>query len=89
MHGTVIQIAQADNVVIPFREPIFRDIRVRGILTASPNEGQDMLALAAAHGISVHTNAFDGLGEVDKVVELAHIGKMKGEGHRHCRQRAN
>lgn len=30
MHGTVIQIAQPDNVTIPFRELIFRDIRVIG-----------------------------------------------------------
>jgi propanol-preferring alcohol dehydrogenase len=80
MHGTVIQIAQPDNVVIPFRELIFRDIRVRGSLIASRNEARDMLALAAAHGISVHTNAFNGLGEVGKVVELAHSGKMKGKG---------
>ncbi|KAF2034617.1 NAD(P)-binding protein [Setomelanomma holmii] len=80
MHGTVIQIAQPDNVVIPFRELIFRDIRVKGSLIASPNEARDMLKLVAEHGISVHTNAFNGLKEIEKVVELAHSGKMKGKG---------
>jgi propanol-preferring alcohol dehydrogenase len=35
MHGTVIQIAQPDNVVIPFRELVFRDIRVRGSLIST------------------------------------------------------
>ncbi|KAH7069491.1 chaperonin 10-like protein [Paraphoma chrysanthemicola] len=80
MHGTVIQIAQPDNVVVPFCELIFRDIRVRGSLIASPNEARDMLALVARHGISVHTNAFNGLDEIAKMVELAHSGRMKGKG---------
>jgi propanol-preferring alcohol dehydrogenase len=80
MHGTVIQIAQPDNVVIPFRELIFRDIRIRGSLIASPSEARDMLALVAGHGIGVHTNAFNGLDEIEKVVELAHSGRMKGKG---------
>ncbi|KAH7072643.1 zinc-binding dehydrogenase-domain-containing protein [Paraphoma chrysanthemicola] len=80
MHGTVIQIAQPDNVVIPFRELIFRDIRIRGSLIASPSEARDMLALVAGHGISVHTNAFNGLDEIEKAVELAHSGRMKGKG---------
>lgn len=80
MHGTVIQIAQPDNVTIPFRELIFRDIRVRGSLIASPNEAQDMLQIVAEHNISVETNAFRGLGELEKLVHLAHSGKMKGKG---------
>jgi propanol-preferring alcohol dehydrogenase len=80
MHGTVIQIAQPDNVVIPFRELVFRDIRVRGSLISTPDEARDMLGLVAHHGITVQTNVFNGLGEIKKLVELAHSGKMKGKG---------
>lgn len=79
MHGTVIQIAQPDDVVIPFRELVFRDIRVRGSLIASPGEARDMLKLVAEHGISVETNAFQGLEKVHQAVELAHSGKMRGK----------
>jgi propanol-preferring alcohol dehydrogenase len=80
MHGTVIQVAQPDNVTIPFRELIFRDIRVRGSLISSPNEARDMLQIVAEHNISVETNAFKGLGELERLVHLAHSGKMKGKG---------
>ncbi|KAH7348265.1 chaperonin 10-like protein [Pyrenochaeta sp. MPI-SDFR-AT-0127] len=80
MHGTVIQIAQPQNVVIPYRELIFRDIRVRGSLISSPNEARDMLKVVAEHDISVNTNPFQGLADIEKLVELAHSGKMKGKG---------
>jgi propanol-preferring alcohol dehydrogenase len=33
MHGVLIQIAQPDNVVVPFQELVFRDIRIHGSLT--------------------------------------------------------
>jgi propanol-preferring alcohol dehydrogenase len=80
MHGTVVQIAQPDNVVIPFRELIFRDIRVRGSLIASPNEARDMLEIVAEHGVGVTTNKFKGLSELEACIELAHSGKMSGKG---------
>lgn len=96
MHGTVVQIAQVgvwglvvwsetnalqpENVVIPFQEIIFRDIRIRGSLICSPKEAQDMLQVVAEHNISVNTNAFNGLGEMEKLIELAESGKMKGKG---------
>lgn len=96
MHGTVVQIAQVgvwglvvwsetnalqpENVVIPFQEIIFRDIRIRGSLICSPKEAQDMLQVVAEHKISVNTNAFNGLGEMEKLIELAESGKMKGKG---------
>ena len=38
------------------------------------------MELVAEHGITVQTNAFQGLGEIEKLVELAHGGKMKGKG---------
>jgi propanol-preferring alcohol dehydrogenase len=39
-----------------------------------------MLDLVARFDITVNTNAFTGLGEIEKLVELAHSGKMKGKG---------
>ena len=65
---------------IPFQDLIFRDIRVRGSLISSPREAREMLKLVAEHGISVTTNAFNGLGEIEELVRLAGSGKMKGKG---------
>lgn len=79
LHGDVVQIAQPENVTIPFRELVFRDIHVRGSLISSTNEGKDMLDLVAQHGIEVKTNVFKGLKEVEKMVELAESGKMGGK----------
>lgn len=39
-----------------------------------------MLDVVAKHNISVKTNAFRGLNEIPKLVELAHGGKMQGKG---------
>lgn len=39
-----------------------------------------MLRVIDEHGITVKTNAFNGLGEIEKLVELAESGKMKGKG---------
>lgn len=80
MHGTVVQIAQPPKVIIPFAELIFRDIRIRGSLICSPEEARQMLHLVAEESISVQTKVFQGLGEIDKMVELAHSGRMKGKG---------
>jgi propanol-preferring alcohol dehydrogenase len=80
MHGDLIQISQPDHVKIPFAELIFRDIRVRGSAICNPDEAREMLAFVAEHGINVETNVFHGLGEVEKVVELAEGGKMSGKG---------
>lgn len=38
-----------------------------------------MLDIVAEHNISVKTNAFKGLKEIPKLVELAHGGKMAGK----------
>ncbi|KAI9818163.1 MAG: hypothetical protein M1827_000788 [Pycnora praestabilis] len=80
MHGTMVQIAQPLNVSIPFREFIFRDIKVHGSLIASRKEAQRMLKLVGEHSITVETNPFYGLKEVPHLVELAHSGKIKGKG---------
>ena len=79
MHGLMVQVAQPDNVVIPFTELIFRDIKVVGTLISGQEQAQDMLNLVAEHGIRVEKNVFHGLNEVPKMVELSHSGKMKGK----------
>lgn len=38
-----------------------------------------MLNLVSEHNIKVQTNAFKGLNEIPKAIELAHSGKMKGK----------
>ncbi|KAI9717336.1 MAG: hypothetical protein M1812_004863 [Candelaria pacifica] len=79
VHGLMIQIAQPAEVCIPFVEFIFRDIRVHGSLISSKGEAQRMLDLVVEHDIKVKTNAFHGLKELPKAVELAHSGKMQGK----------
>lgn len=39
-----------------------------------------MLDIVAEHGISVHTNPFNGLNEMENLIKLAEGGKMKGKG---------
>ena len=58
---------------------IFRDIRIRGSLISSPEEAREMLQVVAEHGISVNTNPFHGLDEIEKMFELAESGRMKGK----------
>ncbi|OCT44475.1 Alcohol dehydrogenase 3, mitochondrial [Cladophialophora carrionii] len=78
-HGGMIQVAQA-KVVIPFRELIFRDIKVSGSLTGSPKQTQEMLNFAARHGIGVQTQVYQGLERIPDLVKDAHSGKIKGKG---------
>ncbi|KAF2239314.1 GroES-like protein [Viridothelium virens] len=80
LHGLVVQIAQPDEVSVPFVELVFRDIRIHGSLICSPQEAVDMLDAVAKHKVSVHTNPFNGLDKIEQLVELAHSGKMKGKG---------
>lgn len=39
-----------------------------------------MLAVVSEHNISVRTNPFFGLGEIPKLLDLVHGGKMAGKG---------
>ena len=79
MHGLMVQIAQPDNVVIPFPELIFRDIRVRGSLICSAEESKSMLKCIAQHGVTVKTNPFQGLDKIGDLVEMVHGGKIQGK----------
>ena len=38
-----------------------------------------MLDVVSRHNIKVKTNAFNGIQEVPKAIELAHSGKMQGK----------
>lgn len=79
MHGEVIQIAQPPEVIIPFAELVFRDIRVRGSLIASEGESRQMLEDIAKHNITVKTNPFYGLDKIKELTELVHGGKIQGK----------
>ncbi|KAF2720274.1 GroES-like protein [Polychaeton citri CBS 116435] len=79
MHGTMIQIAQPDEVQVPFREFIFRDIRVKGSLICSPDESTRMMETIAEHGIKAKTVRFDGLDSIEELLELVHGGKIQGK----------
>lgn len=79
MHGTMVQIAQPDNVTIPFAEFVFRDIRVKGSLICSPAQSVSMLECIAEHGIKVKTNPFHGLDKIGELVDLVHGGKIQGK----------
>ncbi|KAI0837393.1 GroES-like protein [Hypoxylon sp. FL0890] len=87
MHGTVVQIAQPDEVKIPFQELVFRDIRVRGSLLCSPEESREMVRFIAEHkgksgsgsGIRVETTAFEGLESIEELMTLVRSEKLRGK----------
>jgi D-arabinose 1-dehydrogenase-like Zn-dependent alcohol dehydrogenase len=79
MHGTMVQVAQPDEVSIPFPEFIFRDIRVRGSLLCSAGESKEMLEKIAESGVTVKTNVFHGLDKIEELVEMVHGGKISGK----------
>jgi propanol-preferring alcohol dehydrogenase len=79
MHGLVVQIAQPDDVTIPFQEFIFRDIKMHGSLICSAEESKGMLKCIAENGITVKTNAFHGLDKIGELTEMVHGGKIQGK----------
>ena len=79
MHGTMVQIAQPDEICIPFMEVIFRDIRIKGSLVCNPDDSKDMLDCIAKNGITVTTNPFYGLEKIEDLQEMVHSGKIKGK----------
>ncbi|EMC91465.1 hypothetical protein BAUCODRAFT_80457 [Baudoinia panamericana UAMH 10762] len=79
MHGTMVQIAQPDEVTIPFQEIIFRDIRIRGSLICSQEESSGMLKQIAEHGVTAKTVPFHGLDKVFELVDMVHGGKIQGK----------
>ena len=80
MHGRVVQVAQPDRVCVPFKELIFRDIRIEGSLLCSKEEGDEMLREVAEQGVQVKTNVRMGLESVKELVELAEQPDVQGKG---------
>lgn len=72
--------SQPPDISVPFKEIIFRDIRIKGSLVASKNEAADMLRTVAEYGIWVNKNIFHGLNEIPNLLDLVHSGKMAGKG---------
>ncbi|TPX08102.1 uncharacterized protein E0L32_010169 [Thyridium curvatum] len=79
MHGLLVQIAQPAEVKIPFQELIFRDIRVRGSVLASPAESQRMVDFVAEHGIRTTKKVFRGLNRIHDLIYEVQGGKVKGK----------
>lgn len=80
MHGTMVQVAQPDHVVLPFQELVFRDIRVQGSVVSSPEESNAMVRFLAEHGgVQVKTNVFQGLDKMDELLDVVHGGEIQGK----------
>ncbi|WYZ35092.1 hypothetical protein EsH8_I_001368 [Colletotrichum jinshuiense] len=79
MHGAMVQIAQPDEVKIPFHELVFRDIRVRGTLLCSREESESLVRHVAEHDIKLQSNVFHGLDKIHQLVDLVQTGKMSGK----------
>lgn len=79
MHGTMVQIAQPDKIIIPFQEFVFRDIRVKGSVVSSPEESRAMVRFIADTGVKVKTNVFNGLDKIETLLEVIHGGKIQGK----------
>ncbi|KAK3326002.1 chaperonin 10-like protein [Apodospora peruviana] len=79
MHGTMVQIAQPEEVMIPFGELIFRDIRIKGSVLCSPEESRAMMRFIAEHGISVKTVPFHGLDKIHELVQTVEKGMIQGK----------
>ncbi|KKY36419.1 putative zinc binding dehydrogenase [Diaporthe ampelina] len=78
-HATMVQIAQPKDVVIPFQEFVFRDIRVKGSVVSSPEESNAMVRFIADAGIKVKTDIFYGLDQIENLVDKVHSGKIQGK----------
>lgn len=79
MHGTVVQVAQPENFSVPFVELIFRDIRFKGTLLASPKESEEMMQCIGEHGVKVRTNPFKGLESIEDLLGVVKSGKLRGK----------
>ncbi|KAK7698037.1 hypothetical protein SLS64_012915 [Diaporthe eres] len=78
-HGTMVQIAQPKDVVIPFSQFVFRDVTVKGSVVSSPGESNAMVRFIAETGIKVKTNVFYGLDQIEKLIDMIRGGKIQGK----------
>lgn len=79
MHGLMVQVAQPDELKIPFQDVVSRDVRVRGSMLASPTESEEMVKWIYKHGIIVLTKSFEGLESIGELVEAAERSQVRGK----------
>ncbi|KAH8914878.1 GroES-like protein [Atractiella rhizophila] len=78
-HGTLVQLAQPETVEIPFRELIFRDIRIVGSLLGSAEDWKDLIAFVEKHKIKGETKTFSGLQSLEEIEVAAREGRYPGK----------
>ena len=78
-HGTVVVVSQPPEFVIPFKQLIFRDLRIRGSLLATGVDFDELVKFVAAHDITVEASVFHGLQSLPKVIETSIAGKTAGK----------
>ena len=79
MHGTMIQLATTPEVIVPFAELVFRDLRIESSLISSPKQAREMLDVVAKSGIQVKVNSFKGIEKIQELADYANSGKMQGK----------
>lgn len=78
-HSVVIQVAQPKEIVFPFGEAIFRDIRLMGSNLSSGQELKDQVAFVTKEGVEVETTVLTGLESLPELLEMAQSGKVAGK----------
>ncbi|RYP44980.1 hypothetical protein DL768_008617 [Monosporascus sp. mg162] len=78
-HGTVILVAQPEEVTLPFQDIVLRDVTIKGSALGGPAMIREMLDTVATHKVRAEMQVFDGLGEVPRMLELSRAGKIKGK----------
>jgi propanol-preferring alcohol dehydrogenase len=75
-HGTVILVAQPEQVILPFQDIVLRDVTIKGSVMGGPAISQEMLDTVATHKVRAEVHVFEGLDEVSRMLELARAGTL-------------
>lgn len=78
-HGVLVQIAQPDQVSVPFHELIFRDIKIHGSLISSAAQSEEMVKCVSDNGISFKSQVFHRWESFESLLDQVHEGKVKGK----------
>jgi propanol-preferring alcohol dehydrogenase len=79
MHGTVVQVAQPEEISVPFQDVVLRDVTIKGTMLGGRDVSQQMLEVVAKHQIKAETQVFYGLHEVVDMIALSNSGRLKGK----------
>ncbi|RSH84641.1 uncharacterized protein EHS24_006165 [Apiotrichum porosum] len=78
-HGTYVLVSQPEELRIPFRELIFKNVTVVGSLQGNGADLQETIEFVTQHDIQVHTRTWAGLEQVgpmwDEQVSPGQVGK--------------